>query len=662
VNSIQSAGEHRRRSRRAGTPRNLRLRRWIGFAITLLITLVLAFNGGGYDVVVRNEVGLALWAAIALGLAVGFLPRSRLTPAAWTALGGFAALAGLTLLSHTWTRSSEHSTAELARVLQYGALVVLAYLTLNRYTWRGAALGFATGALIVPFFAVGSRIFPDVLHDQIDALGTDRLSYPLDYWNAVACWGAMAIGVGLALGSNASRGGLRAAALAAVPVAALSVYLTYSRFGVAAVVIAVLAAIALSQHRWTAAVNGLGAGAASGLLIVAAHSHDEIAHATGDHGAGSVFAVGVVAMAICAVCAVVTFRLPVDRIRMEPRAARMALTGLAVAALLGAVALNGPLRDAWDEFKNEKPPAATGGTTRFTSLGSTRYDAWSAAVDAFKSEPFRGIGPGTFEYYWAKRGEPEFARDAHSLYIEEAAELGIPGLLALLAGFGGLLWAALAARLQWRRRREIAAGAAVTAAFIVFVAYAGIDWMWEMGAVGTLAIGGAAVAGAGGLDRSRLPNLGPWVRALAVVGALLAAAAQLPSMVSTQRVRASETALASGNPERARELADEAISAEDWAGTPYATRALAFEALGNLPQATEDAQQALDRDPDNWRDHLLLARIQAEGHHRAAARAQIAEARRLAPSSPYLNPVSPYMQQLNRLLRGGPSSPASGGP
>jgi tetratricopeptide (TPR) repeat protein len=662
VTPVEEAGEGRRRSRRAGTPRKLRIRRYIGFAVALLITLVLAFNGGGYDVVVRNEVGLALWALIALGLGVGFLPRSRLTPAAWTALGGFAALAGLTLLSHVWTRSGEHSTAELARVLQYGALVVLAYLTLNRFTWRGAALGFATGALIVPFFAVGSRIFPDLLHDQIDALGTDRLSYPLDYWNAVACWGAMAIGVGLALGSNASRGALRAAALAAVPVAALSVYLTYSRFGVAAVVIAVLAAIALSKHRWTAFVNALAAGAASALLILVTHGQEEIARATGDAGAGSVFAVGVLACGICAVVAVATLQLRIDRVRMDPRAARVALAGLGIFALLAAIALNGPLRDAWDEFKNEKPPVATGGTERLTTLGGTRYDAWSAAVDAFKTEPLRGIGPGNFEYYWAKQGEPEFARDAHSLYIEEAAELGIPGLLALLAALGGVLWAALAARVQWRRRREVAAGAAVIAAFVVFLAYAGIDWMWEMGAVGTLAIGGAAAAGAGGLDRSRLPNLGPWMRALAVVGALLAAAAQLPSLVSTQRVRASESALANGDPDRAKDLANEAISAEDWAGTPYATRALAFEALGDLPQATRDAQEAISRDPDNWRDRLLLARIEAEGHHSAAAKAQIAEARRLAPSSPYLNPASPYMQQLNRLLREGPSSPASGGP
>jgi tetratricopeptide (TPR) repeat protein len=663
VTPPEASREGRRRGRgRGGTPRKLRIRRWFGFAVAVLITLVLAFNGGGYDVVVRHEVGLALWAAIALGLGVGLLPRSRLSPAAWTALGGFAALAGLTLLSQTWTRSPEHSTAELARVLQYGALVVLAYLTLNRYTWRGAALGFATGALVVPFFAVGSRLFPDLLHDQIDALGTDRLSYPLDYWNAVACWGAMAIGVGLTLGANASRPALRGVALATVPVAALSVYLTYSRFGVAAVVIAVIAAIALSKHRWTAALNGLVAGAGSAVLILVARGHDEIARATGDAGAGSVFGTWVIVGGICALAAVATMQLRLDRVRMELRSARLALGALAVVGLVAAVALSGPLGDAWDEFKNDKPPPATGGTERLTTFGSTRYDVWSSAVDAFKSEPLRGIGPGTFEYYWAKQGQPEFARDAHSLYLEEAAELGLPGLLALLVGLGGLLWAALAARIGWGRRREIAAGSAVIAAFVVFLAYAGVDWMWEMGAVGTLAIGGVAVAGAGGLDRSQPSSLGPWMRALAVVGALLAGAVQLPGLVSTQRVRASEAELANGNPARAKELANQAIAAEDWAATPYAARALASEALGDLRGARRDAQQAVDRDPDNWRDHLILARIEAELHRRGAARAQVAEARRLAPSIFYLNPDAPYVKQLNRLLGVGASPPVSGGP
>jgi O-antigen ligase len=623
--------------------------------LALALTLVLAFNGGGYDLVIRQEVGLAIWALIAFGLGVGILPRARLSPAAWVALAGFGALAVVTLISFSWTRSSGLATNELARVLQYSGVVVLAYLALNRYSWRGAAMGFATAAIVVSYFAVGSRLFPDVLKDEIDALGTDRLSYPLDYWNAVACWGSMALAACLTLSANSSRAEIRAAALASAPVAALSVYLTYSRFGVAAVAVAVLATLALSRNRWTAAVNALAAGAAAGVVILIVRDHPEIAHATGDAGAGTVFLALLAAAVVCVAVAVLTFRAGLDRLRMEMQSARLALGAGVVVALLAAVALNGPLHDAWDRFKKDKPPPATGGTERFTSLGSSRSQVWDTAVDAFESEPVRGIGPGTFEFYWSQHGKQVFVRDAHSLYLEQAAELGIFGLLALLVAFGGLLVAAIQARIRWRRRREIAAGSAAIALFIVFAVYAGIDWMWELGAVGILAIGGVAVAGAGGFERASPGGLGLWLRSGLVVAALIVAAVQVPGLVSTQRLRASQAELASGDAQRALELADQAVTAEDWASTPYAVRALAEERLGDLREAKGDAQEAIRRQPDDWRNHLLLARIDAKRRDADGARAQLAAARRLAPFSPFLFPGSPPVRQIEGLLGGIPT-------
>jgi hypothetical protein len=651
---VASSGRRRRR-REEEAPRRLLARRAAGFAFALVLTLLLAFNGGGYDVVIRHQVSLAVWALIALGLGVGVLPRAKLTPACWFALGGFGALAGLTLLSHIWSESDERTTEELARVLEYMGLVVLAYLALNRYTWRGAAMGFATAAMVVPFFAVGARLFPDLLTDHVAAqFGIDRLSYPLDYWNGVACWGAMAAAIGLVLGANSSRSLIRAGALATVPVAVLSVYLTYSRFGVAAMVVAAIAAVAISRHRWTAAANGLVAAAGSGLAILVAHSHDQIAHATGNAGAAGVALVLIAAGLLCAGAAVATFRAGVDKVRMDAGSARVALVASIVGALLVAAALHGPLNRAWHQFKNDKPPSGSNETGRLTTLGGTRYQVWTTAIDAFDSEPWRGIGPGAFEFYWDRHGNgQEFVRDAHSLYMQEAAELGIPGVIALLVALGGLLWAAIQARTRWRRRREIAVGSAMIAAFVVFLAYAGIDWMWQLGAIGTLAIGGVAVAGAGGLERAERWTLGPWTRAAMVAAALLAGAVQVPGLVSTQRTRASQSALASGDAARAKDLADQAITAEDWAASPYAARAEAVERQGNLPQAKRDAQQAIDREPDNWRNHLLMARIEAEQGDRAGAQAQLAAARRLYPRNPYLVPFSPYMQQLDSLLRGG---------
>jgi hypothetical protein len=71
VPPFPSASRGRRRTASLETPRRLQVRRTVGFAVAFVLTLVLAFDGGGYDLVIRQQVGLAIWALIALGLAVG---------------------------------------------------------------------------------------------------------------------------------------------------------------------------------------------------------------------------------------------------------------------------------------------------------------------------------------------------------------------------------------------------------------------------------------------------------------------------------------------------------------------------------------------------------------------------------------------------------------
>jgi len=82
-----------------------------------------------------------------------------------------------------------------------------------------------------------------------------------------------------------------------------------------------------------------------------------------------------------------------------------------------------------------------------------------------------------------ERPFPEAARDAHSLYIETAAELGVLGLIALLLAFAGGILAAVKAT---SRNRAAAAGpVAVLAAWAL---HAGLDWDWEMPAVTLIAL------------------------------------------------------------------------------------------------------------------------------------------------------------------------------
>jgi O-antigen ligase len=58
--------------------------------------------------------------------------------------------------------------------------------------------------------------------------------------------------------------------------------------------------------------------------------------------------------------------------------------------------------------------------TRLQSATSRgRYQYWESAAGAQRTDPWRGIGPGTFELWWARNGTTQgFVRDAHSLYAE----------------------------------------------------------------------------------------------------------------------------------------------------------------------------------------------------------------------------------------------------
>jgi O-antigen ligase len=126
----------------------------------------------------------------------------------------------------------------------------------------------------------------------------------------------------------------------------------------------------------------------------------------------------------------------------------------------------------------------SGGAARLTTLRSNRYAYWKVAWRAFEAEPIRGVGGGGWAIYWLRyRPFNAGAQDAHSLYIQTAAELGLVGLALLLATFTGVV---LAARRALVRAPALAAGPA--AALVVWAAHVAVDWDWEMPAVTLLAI------------------------------------------------------------------------------------------------------------------------------------------------------------------------------
>jgi O-antigen ligase len=182
---------------------------------------------------------------------------------------------------------------------------------------------------------------------------------------------------------------------------------------------------------------------------------------TGDHrqieGATMLLALFVL-MGVAAAASVL-----VDRFRGELRLPRHAgIVALAVVGIGFGVAI---LLGTEERNAGGLTPEAG----RLVTLRSNRYEYWRVAGRAFAAQPVRGVGAGGWAVRW-RRERPfrESAHDAHSLYLQTAAELGLIGLILLGVWFGGV---ALAAR---------AGPPGLAAVCAVWAVHVLLDWDFEL--------------------------------------------------------------------------------------------------------------------------------------------------------------------------------------
>jgi O-antigen ligase len=137
---------------------------------------------------------------------------------------------------------------------------------------------------------------------------------------------------------------------------------------------------------------------------------------------------------------------------------RLAMSSAAVAGLALALALALPA----GSFADDAPAAA-----------GNRPWYWQVAWEEASAHPVAGRGAGTYQLAWLEEQPiPESILDAHSLYLETLAELGVVGL--------GLLLLALTPPLVAAFR---GASAAAAGGYVAFLFHAGVDWDWEVPAV-----------------------------------------------------------------------------------------------------------------------------------------------------------------------------------
>jgi hypothetical protein len=391
----------------------------------------------------------------------------------------------------------------------------------------------------------------------------------------------------------------------------------------------------LTPRRW-AAVAAIAVVGVGGAATVASLVHKKAlvnAQMTTALGVWQGHRAALLLGSICLISALVWLGLDElgRRLPSPPRAVAIASVVVVAVLAVAAFVASHPIRK-FDEFKSV-PGAAqmTTGHLLGTS-GSGRWQFWSAAFSEFRAHPLIGGGAGSWEAWWLQHGSlPVFTANAHSLYLEALAELGIIGFLllagAVLCAASGAIRSALVLK-----SGEVAAAAACGIAFFAATAY---DWVWQLAGIALVGVGMLGVAlGSHRSSREPAPNrIGAGRPALAIlaVGAVIT---QFVLLAAGAHLRNSQAAVVANDGDRARAQALSARAIEPWASAPYLQLALIYEAEHQYDLAAVWISEAIRRSPQDWSLWVVAARIATEQGHVEQAKRDLARARLLNPHSP----------------------------
>jgi O-Antigen ligase len=602
-------------------------RTWtVGVSVATLITAANT-SEGGYFSQSWGWIALVFVAAVSLALIVGWANSPGWTRTAFGAL--MAAFGVWVALSATWSLTSSGSLREAERMLVYVALAAAMALVLRRRDAPGLFGGVFAGSVAVAGYALATRLFPDRLETYDSAILPYRLSEPIGYWNSLGLLAAMAILLGLGVVAHSRRIPFAVAAGACLPVLAATLYFTFSRGAWAALAVGIVAMVGLDPRRLRLAWSTLAVAPASVLCVGIASRYDALttedaprADAVAEgHRLALVLGGVVVASAALALAARwVARRLSVPR--WTARAVDLSFASLALVAIVSGVVLAGGPRDALAEIETRfEAPAVFEGpnlnSRLFSASGNGRAESIRVAWDAGEERPAVGYGAGSYEYLWYERRPIDSViRDAHSLYAETFAELGVVGLALL----GLALIVPVAAAVRARRNRLVPAAAA---AYVGWLVHAALDWHWEVVAVTVTALLAGAVALIAA-ERGAPRPLRDGARWPLLAGCVALTVFALVSFVGNQALFAGREAVARKEWSGADEHARRAEALLPWSFEPHIVLGDAAAGLGNRRRAVEEYRKAVDADRRNWVAWLRLAQV-ARGHERRAAYERVHE-------------------------------------
>ena len=450
---------------------------WAGAALVLLAPFFAAFRSGGYYQDTQLLIGTAAFALLAVvAVTAPWPPLPRGLPlAAVAALVGYGVWTGL---STGWARILDVAVHDTDRIAAYVAVFVLALAAMREPRVRRLAPEvLLVGILVVCLYALAGRLLPHLVHERVNSV---RLSQPLTYWNGLGMFAGFGVLLGIAAAGDRTRPRLwRSLACAAAVPCGLAMYLTLSRGALASVVAGLVLCVALRRGRATLVAAACALVPTIGLAVILVAFPDVVSSYAGKTSErasqGAAFLpIAAAATAAAGLAFARLTRSPLARGR-SPLGSR-ARTAVAIAVvpcvLVAAIWIAGTGTE-----KSKLPSSAA----RIASVETARGHYWRVALGAFGRHPVNGVGSGSFMAEWRqRRGHDQPALDAHSIYLETLAELGIVGGLLLLAFLGTLIAGIARAVRATPRNPTLIAAVAVLGAFAVHLA---LDWDWEMPAV-----------------------------------------------------------------------------------------------------------------------------------------------------------------------------------
>ncbi len=661
-----------------------------------VLCLITFLAGGGLNLSTRTPVEIALTLACGIGIAAAILlapaGRSRETLAsgehppfgqhprfgqrvygAWS-VGLLLALAALSALSVIWSVQPDASWQDAGRLFAYSAVFALAVLLARAAPahWSAVLGGVLLAAVIVCGYALLSKIFPDAIGvAQNNGHVYARLQAPYGYWNAIGLAAAIgAVGCMWLGGRRAGHALLSALAYPAMGLMLVTLLLAYSRGALAALVLGLALWLCLVPLRLRGAAV-LCSGALGAIVVVAwdfsqhALTTDDIPLAervTAGHQLGVLLAAVLVALTLVGLAIGFAFgrRALSPRTRRRAGTVLLALPVIAVIALAGLLTVShrglfGSISHTVSTLTNPNATVPANGPGRLTAIGSVRARYWNEALEIFTDHPLLGVGAEGYETARLRyRTAILNVGQAHGFIVQTLADLGLAGLLVVLALLGAWMCAAGRAthpfNRRWRRRRWLALTGderlysaervglltlvCVVAAFGI---HSFVDWTWYVPGVACAALLCAGwLAGRGPLSDARsaallsspatapagldpsgggnpishsprwrsltLRNVGPLrggIAAAVVVCALLAAWAQWQPQRS---VDASNEALAlvARDPTAALAAAHTAVSRDPLSAEALLTLAAVQEGAGQSAAAAATYEHAVHLQPSNF--------------------------------------------------------------